>query len=623
MEPGPPKTAAVDRVGGSGPSPSVGWAEVLAHGVDGWSSFSETDSHPDDDSKAPEEAGPAAESARRAAGNGAHAEANETRPGDGAAEEEAGRAMNASGDVKGVPARASGGGGGGAAQSKSGGGAATGGGKEQREGKRAALDAGWKQYRRDVEWQCSWLELRMKEVSGHVHRYERMLEGIERAKKRAAEELEAEASADPTTPAHPAENQPTNHAAAAAATAAASSDQDAAPPRERRMKRRRQQKTSDDRAPHPGPVLAAHPLFAPTAACVAGSGAGHTKPSKAAPGADAAHGKAARPPPAPPAVKQKRRANGAASGASSGSDSDLSTAALYEQIEALQQRVEALHRRLGQPAPAPIVAVVKAKPAGVARGGATGPAGHGGRDKDGAPPAIVQRHNSRKDDFDINNVLGAVPTGAKYVERARHVDICTPSVRAAATYAMAPVMAARGTTAAEAAVGAAITAGEGGNAVAPDGRLADGGGEADTSSEDTSDEAFLRRHLKLEAAERAARTLPDKKSSGRGSGDKGGGDKGAGKVAAAAAAGSGGDGGSWDSASGLRRKGGSDPGSRSKSPPSGGAMTAGGRRLAGEQPAVGTAPADGSFREDGGRPQWTTEGERNSVPELNSAALVG
>jgi hypothetical protein len=27
-----------------------------------------------------------------------------------------------------------------------------------------------------VEWQCRWLELRMKEVSGHVNRYERMLE---------------------------------------------------------------------------------------------------------------------------------------------------------------------------------------------------------------------------------------------------------------------------------------------------------------------------------------------------------------------------------------------------------------------------------------------------------------
>ena len=38
-----------------------------------------------------------------------------------------------------------------------------------------------------MEWQCKWLELRMKEVNGHVTRYERMLRAIEAAKKRDAE----------------------------------------------------------------------------------------------------------------------------------------------------------------------------------------------------------------------------------------------------------------------------------------------------------------------------------------------------------------------------------------------------------------------------------------------------
>jgi hypothetical protein len=51
------------------------------------------------------------------------------------------------------------------------------------------------------------------------------------------------------------------------------------------------------------------------------------------------------------------------------------------------------------------------------------------------------------------------------------------------------------------------------------------------SSEDTSDEAYVRRHTKFEVAERTARTLPDKKDK-RGGGEK---PAGGGKVVAAAA----------------------------------------------------------------------------------------
>ena len=51
----------------------------------------------------------------------------------------------------------------------------------------------------------------------------------------------------------------------------------------------------------------------------------------------------------------------------------------------------------------------------------------------------------------------------KFMKRAQHVDICTPAVRATATYDMAPPhLVARGTTAAEAVV-AAIIAGDGYN----------------------------------------------------------------------------------------------------------------------------------------------------------------
>ena len=186
----------------------------------------------------------------------------------------------------------------------------------------------------------------------------------------------------------------------------------------------------------------------------------------------------------------------------------MSTAALYEQIEVLQQRVTALHARLGQPAPA--MAAGGAVAATAAR--AAGPTGLGGRlaGQWGSGPLYgnglpqLKRQPSRRDDFDINNVVGAAPTGAKFVERAQHVDICTPGVRPAPEYPAA-----------------------GDASVAPAGAPK----EDDVSSEDTSDEAYVRRHTKFEVAERTARTLPDKKDK-RGGGEK---PAGGGKVVAAAA----------------------------------------------------------------------------------------
>ena len=50
----------------------------------------------------------------------------------------------------------------------------------------------------DVEWQCRWLELRMKEVGGHIKRYERMLEGIERARRRESTDPAEPDAGDPT-----------------------------------------------------------------------------------------------------------------------------------------------------------------------------------------------------------------------------------------------------------------------------------------------------------------------------------------------------------------------------------------------------------------------------------------
>ena len=183
----------------------------------------------------------------------------------------------------------------------------------------------------------------------------------------------------------------------------------------------------------------------------------------------------------------------------------MSTAALYEQIEVLQQRVTALHARLGQPAPA--MTTGGAVAATAAR--AAGPTGLGGRlaGQWGSGPLYgnglpqLKKQPSKRDDFDINNVVGAAPAGAKFVERAQHVDICTPGVRPAPEYP-------------------------------PAGKVAsEDAGEDDASSEDTSDEAYVRRHTRLEVAERTARTLPGKKDK-RGGPEKPAGA--GGKVAAAA-----------------------------------------------------------------------------------------
>ena len=180
------------------------------------------------------------------------------------------------------------------------------------------------------------------------------------------------------------------------------------------------------------------------------------------------------------------------------------------------------------------------------------------------------------------------------MERAQHIDICTPGVRPAPTYAMAPITDERGVARAEkakaqaeAAAAAAIVAGEGGDAEAVAEAKNAGivrGDDSDCSSEDTSDEAYVNRHTQLEVAERKARTLPDKKEGRRGK------DKNEPK------AGKGEKDGDDDEESGRvhkrARKGGG--GSRSGTPPT--------------PPVVAVEPV---VAEDDGE------------PELNSAALVG
>lgn len=453
------------------------WAAVLQHGISGWSSYTDTGEAGD---RHVEEDGEHATSAPRAAGD------SDAKPGD--AQKPGLPRQGTSGDLSKKAKEGEDG-----DDEKPG--------KGDGKGKAPALDAGWKQYRRDVEWQCRWLELRMKEIGGHIARYKRMLRGIERAKERQAEEKTGDVATDVAGPSD-AENEKPDAEKTDVDETDAPMDKESgksantvgAP----KMKRRRVPHA--DAPTPPPPVLVAHPLF------------NETRRKKKNDKEDDVKTTAQR-----KRLKvdfrnseRERQLPVAEPHDTEGSDSDLSTAALYEQIEVLQQRVTALHARLGQPAPAMHTSGAVASAA--ARAG--GPTGLGGKLSGlpaqgqwgyGAPLPTLKKQASRKDDFDINNVVGAAPTGAKFVERAQHVDICTPVVRPAPEY--------------NPAVGT-------GNAPVDD----------DVSSEDTSDETYVRRHAKFEVAERTARTLPEKKT-GRG-GEKGKEEKstGGGKVAAAAAA---------------------------------------------------------------------------------------
>lgn len=561
--------AATKGVRGAKATP---WAAALEKGVEGWSSFTETGSG--EDIRTEDGSREVVDSARVRAGAAAASA--------GAPAADGPVAARSGGDAKSADAKSGGGTGAaaasGAADGKAPSGAADATVAAKRAdakdpnnpaGKRPALDQGWRLYRRDVEWQCRWLELRMVEIDGHVDRYQRMLDGIERAKRRGGSDDVCDDAAEKEKTTTTSGEPETTALDAREAT---------------RMKRRRQHQGD---TPPPNPVLGTHPLL-------------HQGTDD-----DGVGFKSGKPETLTPAQRKRRKKEAAAraaladklankSGSGTGSDSDLSTAALYEQIEVLQQRVTALHARLGQPAPemngtGSVVAIRNNRGANVGA--------FGGFAREPPKPPHVEKLKSRRDDFDINNVVGA-NEGAKFVERAQHVDICTPGVRPAPTYAMAPINDERGgkraekaKAQAEAAAAAAIVAGEGGNAAAvAEARCAglpDGADDDDDSlSEDTSDEAYVHRHAHLETAERKARTLPDKR-------DKRDKDK----THAANLGHGGATGGQTDDAdsgdgSNKRRKG---AGSRSDTPPT--------------PPAVLAEPA--------------VVAEDDGEPELNSAALVG
>ena len=92
----------------------------------------------------------------------------------------------------------------------------------------------------------------------------------------------------------------------------------------------------------------------------------------------------------------------------------------------------------------------------------------------------------KADEFDINNVVGNV-IRAKYVERALHEDINTPSVREVTTFTMSAEEMRRANNVDSAAVATTNNTND------------------DSSDEDISDEAFAARHAKYEILERNAR----------------------------------------------------------------------------------------------------------------------
>merc|ERR1712072_1186277 len=97
----------------------------------------------------------------------------------------------------------------------------------------------------------------------------------------------------------------------------------------------------------------------------------------------------------------------------------------------------------------------------------------------------ARKHTMRKaDEYDINNVVGNV-IRAKYVERALHEDINTPSVREVTTFTMSAEEMRRANNVDSVAV-------------------ATTNNNDDSSDEDISDEAFAARHAKYEILERNA-----------------------------------------------------------------------------------------------------------------------
>jgi hypothetical protein len=353
----------------------------------------------------------------------------------------------------------------------------------QKEKSYPSLDLHWKQERRDIEWQCLWLELRLKELQSHKKRYERKLKLL---------------------------------------------DENAAGDKERVSKPKSKNGKMAKMV-----VFNDHPLFDPIrrrrekilkkrkSALMSGEEDGDADAKMTDADEDGKASKKAKI--EDDASKEEHKGNKSGSGG----DSDVSNTVMHEKCEDLKKRCLGLMQRLGQPPP--IFTSNQGGGGGGAKGGRSGGSGGGGargsrngrnRNKNnpyggggaaGGGNAVgggsgnndannnnnnnadannnARKHMSRKsDEYDINNVVGDV-IGAKYVERALHEDINTPSVRVVTTFTMSVEELRRLNNTDKSAANA-------------DAKNEDGD---DSSDEDISDEAFATRHAKYEVMEKNAR----------------------------------------------------------------------------------------------------------------------
>ena len=355
----------------------------------------------------------------------------------------------------------------------------------QKEKSYPSLDVHWKQERRDIEWQCLWLELRLKELQSHKNRYEKKLKLLD-------ENAAAGGDKERTS-------KPKSKNGKLAKMVVFNEHPLFDPIRRRREKilKKRKLMTSDedDDKEKDGE---------------------DAKMATEVPDEDGKSNKKAK---TDDDTSKEHKGNKSGSGG----DSDVSNTVMHEKCEDLKKRCLGLMQRLGQPPP---IFTSNQGSGGGAKGGKGGGGGGGsgrgnrngrnrnrnyphgggsggnaggaGSGKDGNNDTNkaeagnnnnnTRKHMSRKtDEYDINNVVGDI-VGAKYVERALHEDINTPSVRVVTTFTMSVEELRRLNN-----MDAAATA---------DAKNKDGD---DSSDEDISDEAFATRHAKYEVMERNAR----------------------------------------------------------------------------------------------------------------------
>ncbi|CAL6286211.1 unnamed protein product [Bathycoccus prasinos] len=356
----------------------------------------------------------------------------------------------------------------------------------QKEKSYPSLDVRWKQERRDIEWQCLWLELRLKELQSHKNRYEKKLKLLD---ENAAAGGDKERTSKPKS-----KNRKL-------AKMVVFNEHPLFDPirrrREKILKKRKLMTSDEDDKEKDGE---------------------DAKMATEVPDEDGKSNKKAK---TDDDTSKEHKGNKSGSGG----DSDVSNTVMHEKCEDLKKRCLGLMQRLGQPPP---IFTSNQGSGGGAKGGKGGGGGSGrgnrngrnrnrnypygggsggnaggaGSGKDGNNDSNkaeagnnnnnnnnnTRKHMSRKtDEYDINNVVGDI-VGAKYVERALHEDINTPSVRVVTTFTMSVEELRRLNNM---------------DAAAPaDAKNKDGD---DSSDEDISDEAFATRHAKYEVMERNAR----------------------------------------------------------------------------------------------------------------------